>query len=77
MKTILILTLAATLLAGCSQTVVIGPDAEFFRPDRCAAWPSKADGHTDAEYILRGYQAYRCEKDTRLAAGEALKKLAD
>lgn len=77
MKTILIFTLAAMLLAGCSTTTVIGPDAEFFREDRCAAWPSKADGHSDAEYILRGYQSYRCEKDSRLAAGEALKKLAD
>lgn len=70
---------AALLLAGCTTATVIGPDADFFREDRCEGWPAKADhivgGEVAPSYVLRGYQAYRCERDTRIAAGEALKKL--
>jgi hypothetical protein len=71
----------ALILTGCTTTTVIGPYADFFRPDRCEGWPAKADhiganGEVTPSYVLRGYQAYRCERDTRIAAGEALKRLS-
>lgn len=78
--TTLIILATGLLLAGCQTATVIGPDPEFFREDRCEGWPKKADhvgadGEVAPSYVLTGYRAYRCERDTRLAAGEALRKL--
>lgn len=74
-KLALLVSAISLMLAGCQTTPVIGPDAEFFDPDRCVGWPKKSDGLSEPEYVLRGYQSYRCERDSRLAAGEALKRL--
>lgn len=77
LKTAFLLMLVMTLGACTTvRPVVIGPDAAFFDPERCKDWPKKADGLSDAEYVLRGYEAWKCEKSSRLAAGEALKELA-
>lgn len=80
-STVLKTALAAILLvslAACETTkpIIIGPDAAFFDPERCRSWPTKAEGLDDAEYVLRGYQAFKCNYDSRIAAGEALKKLS-
>lgn len=68
----------ALAMGACTTTrpVVIGPDAAFFDPERCRGWPRKDEGLSDPEYVLRGYESYRCERASRLAAGEALKELS-
>lgn len=74
---ILPLIVLSIVLSGCTTTrpVVIGPDAAFFDPERCRGWPRRDEGLSEPEYVLRGYESYRCERSSRLAAGEALKEL--
>ena len=67
-------------LAGCGSTgvrrelVPVQIEASFFDPNLCH-WPRIADHVVTGDdleaagYDLAGYEAYRCERNARLAAG--------
>lgn len=56
------------------------PDS-FYSPTACPSWPSRdetvvnGDDQEGSDYTLRGYEAYRCERNTRLSAGERSREI--
>lgn len=84
----IILATVALTLAGCQtpgvrrELVPVMVEATFYDPNLCA-WPKVGDyivQSTDLEaarYDLAGYQAYRCERDARLAAGRRQAEIAE
>lgn len=89
MKTSLLLIAVispAIMLSACATSTVpmtrwtaATPDPALFAPDACPAWPEPVAGNEEVAvgYDFSAYQAYRCERATRLKAGEQARRIAE
>lgn len=75
------LTACGHVQSAMPKPVVLSVDPALTAKDACPAWPRKADviilgtDEEGAEYDLKGYEAYRCERATRLKIGDQVAKL--